>query len=572
MEINYKKNNNNILFNSKNKDLLDIEEIQNYIPIFNNFFNLTSSNFKNFNLNYPYFLSDLIEKNSYNEYLASLISNDNLEDQPKEKKIFFKFCPLLDPIKVVSNKYDLSINLLNLPSLDISPQNFHPKILDNNNSAYVDGFFTFLTSKLLHYFNFFHGVDCYGTFLAIKNNFIYDISEDVDFLFNSEEFNANNNVLYNFTDSKYIEKLNFNSRNNKKKINIDSTDLSNDLVLSLSNITDLSNIDNILISNNISNIKEINDSSNCLIFESKLNNTSKHTGSDSSDCSSRSSNTDKSNTEDQNSSNNEDEEEESSSTCSSDEEQINISLNKFPIEIIALESCKNTLDSLISENKLNDNELDSIVLQILLILITYQKLFNMTHNDLHTNNIMYIETDKKYLYYKFNNTHYKVPTYGKIYKIIDFGRAIYTFKGKEMCSDSYHKEGDAGTQYNFGVYKDKNKPSVNPNYSFDLCRLGCSIFDFFIEDLDDLKKVKSNIKKIILNWCIDDRNKNILYKNNGEERYPDFKLYKMIARTVHNHIPAKEIENPYFSKYIISKKNIPKKSHIFNIDELTTYI
>ena len=68
-----------------------------------------------------------------------------------------------------------------------------------------------------------------------------------------------------------------------------------------------------------------------------------------------------------------------------------------------------------------------------MILITYQKLFNMTHNDLHTNNIMYINTDKKHLYYKINNKHYKVPTFGKIFKIIDFGRAIYTFRSNLLC-------------------------------------------------------------------------------------------------------------------------------------------
>ena len=37
--------------------------------------------------------------------------------------------------------------------------------------------------------------------------------------------------------------------------------------------------------------------------------------------------------------------------------------------------------------------------------------------------------------------------------------------------------------------------------------------------------------------------KNILYKKNGEERYPDFKLYKMIARTVHNHTPEAQLTN-----------------------------
>jgi hypothetical protein len=201
------------------------------------------------------------------------------------------------------------------------------------------------------------------------------------------------------------------------------------------------------------------------------------------------------------------------------------------------------------------------------MLITYQKVFKLTHNDLHTNNIMYIETEKKFLIYKFNNKHYKIPTFGKIYKIIDFGRAIYSFKGKTLCSDSYHKDGDAATLYNFGIYEDKSKPIINPNFSFDLARLGCSIFDFFVEELDDLDKIKSNIKKIILGWCIDDKDRNILYKNNGQERYPDFKLYKMIARTVHKHIPEKVLQNPYFDKYLVAKKNINKKNNIMNIDD-----
>ena len=75
--------------------------------------------------------------------------------------------------------------------------------------------------------------------------------------------------------------------------------------------------------------------------------------------------------------------------------------------------------------------------------------------------------------------------------------------------------------------------------SFDLCRLGCSIYDFICEKYEKLEDIHWPIHKIIMNWCVDDDNRNILYKNNGEERYPDFKLYKMIARKVNNHIPIK---------------------------------
>ena len=76
---------------------------------------------------------------------------------------------------------------------------------------------------------------------------------------------------------------------------------------------------------------------------------------------------------------------------------------------------------------------------------------------------MYQKTEKQYLYYKYDDKHYKVPTYGKIYKIIDFGRAIYKFKGNIICSDSFHPKGDAATQYNFGpVYN--NKKSIWGGY------------------------------------------------------------------------------------------------------------
>ena len=87
-------------------------------------------------------------------------------------------------------------------------------------------------------------------------------------------------------------------------------------------------------------------------------------------------------------------------------------------------------------------------------------MFDLTHNDLHTNNVMYKKTDKTYLYYRYKGDFYKVPTHGRIYKIIDFGRAIYRYKGKRICSDSFHPKGDASTQYNCEPYLNENKPGI----------------------------------------------------------------------------------------------------------------
>ena len=61
----------------------------------------------------------------------------------------------------------------------------------------------------------------------------------------------------------------------------------------------------------------------------------------------------------------------------------------------------------------------------------------------------------------------------------------------------------------------------------------------------------------------------MLYKNNGQDRYPDFKLYKMIARHVHNHIPIAQLERPEFKSFELIGKKEDKiaKEDIMNIDE-----
>jgi len=252
---------------------------------------------------------------------------------------------------------------------------------------------------------------------------------------------------------------------------------------------------------------------------------------------------------------------------------VNATIYNFPVQLICLEKLENTLDSLLDDedNELTNKEWKSCLFQIIMMLITYQKLFNFTHNDLHTNNIMYISTQKKFINYKYNDVYYRVPTFGKIYKIIDFGRAIYNFKGEVICSDSYHKKGDAATQYNCEPYFNQNKPRLERNKSFDLCRLGCSLFDYFVEDIKEQNEIKNPIAKLIIDWTKDDKGRNILYKNNGEERYPEFKLYKMIVRTVHNHLPEKQVENGLFFEYTSSKKKI-KKQKIVNIDSMESLI
>tara|TARA_B100001287_G_scaffold97914_1_gene82344 strand:+ start:2317 stop:3978 length:1662 start_codon:yes stop_codon:yes gene_type:complete len=549
MEFSYKKNDNTDLFRDLEKDYLtNISKLQNYIPIYDKFFSLNESNYNSINLNNNY-IKSIDNKESENKYKGVVRDYSNNE---KICEVFFKYSPLLDPVKYITGKYDSSQNILDLPKYNTKIG--YAKIRDPNNSAYVDGFFSYLTSGLLNEHKFIHGIDYYGSFLGIKNDFLYDINDEIEYLYDSDFFHKNNNILFKLDNSIHSDILNKDTRNYKNKIII-CDDISNSVLNNYSELKDINDlfIVNDTLSKDISNVE--------LCYEGNIKETESDNESINS-CSSTSSYSDEENETVSNS-------DSSDNSSLQSDDVINININEFPIQLIALERCNNTLDSLMNEENISDEELSCIVVQILMMLITYQKVFKFTHNDLHTNNIMYIETDKKYLIYKYNDKNYKIETYGKIFKLIDFGRAVYSFRNNLICSDSYHPKGDAATQYNFEPYYNDKKDIIEPNYSFDLCRLGCSLYDYFIDSLEDVKNIKSDIVKIIIQWCYDDKNRNILYKNTGEERYPEFKLYKMIARTVHNHKPCSVLQNEHFNKYIVSNKNIKKqKNKIIDIDKL----
>ena len=579
MKVFYKKNSNENLF-KKFENIVEIKNNQNFIPIYDIFFNLNSSNYNSINLESNYNILDLDKKINYSKFLGKISKNDEIIEN---QKFFFKFSPIIDPCKYVVGKFDESYNILDLPNFNNISEISNNKIMNPYNSSYCDSFFSFLSSKLLNEYNFLNGIDFYGSFIGIKENFTFDISEELDCLDESDFFMNRLNSEFNILNSQIHNKLINETKKNKIKIKINNSNNDADIEINkideikINNINEktvdqnvhLKDLDLLEISNEYT-FKDFSDNEINKFVKKKSLQDSKSSKSSScnSSCSSRFSMTDDESNEEEY--DEESEEDEISNDEDEDEDEILCNIKEFPIQSIILECCDDTLDNYLRTNNLKDDELESIVLQILFTLITYQKCFSFTHNDLHTNNIVYNKTEKQYLYYKFNNKHYKVPTYKKIYKIIDFGRAIYKFNNHLFFNDSYSKDGDAYSQYNCEPYMNNFKPRVEPNYSFDLARLGCSIFDNFIDDLDDIVKIKSKIKKIIISWVFDDNNKNILYKNDGSERYPDFKLYKMIARTVHNHTPQKVLSNELFNKYTINKKKINKNASIFNIDDLSS--
>jgi hypothetical protein len=428
----------------------------------------------------------------------------------------------------------------------------------------------FLTSKLLHEHHFTHGIDFYGSFLAIKHNFKINVFDDIEHLNNSDFFNKHKSILFDIADYEHLFKNNKrqipinidHSSTLKSQISINSMpDELFDTVFDNSSSKQVSNIDLIEVTQLA---HEIND--DIVTIKS------------SSTCSSRTSNT---SDEDDNSvydgdDKEEEFEEEDEDECEEEDEEgeddedetIELTLKRFPVKVICMEYCENTFDDLILSNDLTNDEWYSALMQVIMILITYQKTFSFTHNDLHTNNVMYNHTNQKFLFYKYKKTIYKVPTFGRIFKIIDFGRSIYKCNELLFCSDSFQTGEDAATQYNTEPFFNEKKPRLDPNFSFDLCRLACSIFDYVIDDLDEVADIHKcdPIKRLITEWCLDDKGINLLYKQNGDDRYPDFKLYKMIARHAHKHTPQAQLERPEFKSFAMFKGDVSKE--IIDIDSM----
>jgi hypothetical protein len=435
--LRYRKNNNEKLFQTMQS--LGMTHMQNYIPLYKRFFKLNQTNWNSINLDHPPLKLTLREESLWHQ----------------KNPVFLKYSPLLDPLKYLTGSYtDYDFSL---PTLTQS----HPKLAEMNNSSYVDAFFTFLSGELLQK-GFIHGVKFYGSYLGIKQDFVYNVEDELEHLEDSDYFHQNRGLLF-----KLNREFSFSdSRKNKQS-----------LVLSDEPIE--------------------------LVLDSL-----EDTESDYSDWS---------------------------------ESGLNLHaiIHRFPVQVIAMEKYTDTLDSLLEE--ITPEELTSALMQVIMTLLAYQKAYQFTHNDLHTNNIMYVETDVPFLYYTYGNVRYKVPTYGKLFKIIDFGRSIYTYQHRRFVSDSFQQEGDAATQYNTEPFFDCSSPAIPPNYSFDLCRLACCILE---NDTDD-----GDIYDVVAEWCNDDKGDSVLVTPSGEERYPEFELYRMIARTVHAHTPEAQLKRPIFAAF-----------------------
>lgn len=293
----------------------------------------------------------------------------------------------------------------------------------------------------------------------------------------------------------------------------------------------------------------------------------------------------------------------SSSSASSgnevDDLDFHLSMRDFPVQMTLIERCDGTMDRLMEDEE--DPDIATIdmqetkearwtawIFQVIAGLAVAQKEYDFVHNDLHTNNIMWCGTGETHLYYHITGAAggdrwYRVPTYGRIMKIIDFGRATFRPPGSKhmLLPDAYAPGADAWGQYNCGPYLKRDEPKVMPNKSFDLCRLAVAI----LHTLWPVQPVEAPGHKLLTRepgrityetvsplwnlmwlWMTDKDGRSVLVSPDGSERYPHFDLYCAIARNVSNAVPAGQLTLPLFDRaFRCARKDVPADAHVWRV-------
>ena len=274
-------------------------------------------------------------------------------------------------------------------------------------------------------------------------------------------------------------------------------------------------------------------------------------------------------------------EESGSSDDSDNTYSVFIELKSYPVMLIFQEEADGVLDDLLEDDEAVGAPHGSAewearwtawTFQVIAALCAAQGVLGFTHNDLHTNNIVWTATDDSWLFYKSRDgTVWRVPTYGRILRLIDFGRAIFRVGEEWFISDDYESGGDAEGQYNFGRIQKERKSAIYPNPSFDLCRYAVSIMEALfpempIENLEGailsqedrwvIRETESPLWNLLWSWLLDKDGKNVLREENGDERFPDFDLYQHIAENVTNVKPQDQLRRPIFSSYTVPAKSV----------------
>ena len=461
---------------------------------------------------------------------------------PSEARdVYLKVTHLLDPVHWIRGEYSLP-KIVGLPGDQATWSKACSKIQDASNQAYVESVASYALGRLFEegvtpHFNRF-----YGAFCANAAKYTYRLTDDFCSYRNDRWF-------WKGHDKKLFKLVIKNKRDPDAAVPEQVIETINRRFVDSDCSTDMSSSEEEL--------------ENIVLDNSEVREESLRSADSMSDVSYA------------------DDDDKSASTNDSDLNQVLDSyeiyaeFSDYPVMLIFTEKNAGTMEDLLT----NFEEVGSHpgmvewesawtawLFQIVAGLACAQKIIGFTHNDLHTNNIVWERTEQEFVYYKTGaGAVYRVPTFGKIFKIIDFGRAIYTINSTMYISDDFKEDNDAGEQYAFEPLMSDFDKEVPPNPSFDLCRLAVSLLDNLFpvkpEEIEGgailskekglvVRETMSELYNLLWSFMIDDKGKNIFINPDESERFPDFDLYKHIAEWVHVAVPAEQVVKPIFAQYI----------------------
>lgn len=248
----------------------------------------------------------------------------------------------------------------------------------------------------------------------------------------------------------------------------------------------------------------------------------------------------------------------------------------IPVVMMYLALQTDTMDSLVEssefapiQNPATESVWAAWLFQITAALAQLQSALALTHNDLHTANVLFTKTPVEVLWYKDTAGRvWRVPTHGYVFRIIDYGRAIFICNSFTVIGSDYNDGHDAAGMYNFGCIQDDEYPIVYPNMSFDLSRLACSLLrGLYPRNPDSLEKGVILTKEkewivretaiplfnLLWTWLRTKEGTCVLEEEDGEERFPGFDLYTEIAKNVKDAVPKDQFKHPVFKEFLSSK-------------------
>lgn len=451
--------------------------------------------------------------------IVSITNGSTIRTQTGYEDIHIKKTMLLSPFKWMQGEYG---TVLGLPTTADTSSSIQSKLQNPNNAAYVGSLISILLSET----GCVHFPKVYGVFTGTSKSHTIDISDDYEELSDRPWFSQNIGKTFELRLSdKVKDSAEFQHTRTAKKPLFLGDDIS------LENVEEL---DTVHIETTMGDIKNV--------FEGDLQDDSSE-GEESSvstayifalhscDC----------DEEDREILDEEDESGESFAWAT---------FANVPVQLTVMEKCEGTLYELMTKNTEEEKHL-AWLSQIIFALAYAQRTFGFVHNDLHSNNVMYVKTNKEFLYYNWSGFLYKIPTYGYIIKLIDFERGVTSVKlngmkePKFFMSDHFSVNDEAGGQYNYSPFYDGRFPEIKPNASFDLVRLATSLFwDFFPEGPSHEEYKKHPIFCLFMKWLTLEDGTSILFGKEDvrHDRFHGFALYKAIARLCKDTaVPRKEL-------------------------------